>query len=135
LFSFGCFCHLSPLAIEDYMRQMHSRLKPGAHGFVMIADYDKYNRALANTHLLSSYRACVGRRLAPVRLLWRVIDRLWRPPLPVRSKDEDMCPRPHRWYHLGVAAACELLERNGYRIVDPDVGVSHRDVVVHFVRV
>ena len=49
-----------------------------------------------------------------------------------RDLDEDDEPRSGRWFHLGTEAACAMLERHGFEVIDPDVGVVHRDPVIHF---
>jgi hypothetical protein len=134
LFSFGCFCHLSPSAYEEYLTSLFSKLKAGAHGFVMIADYDKYNHALTSLHRAGVKLVLSGRRYLPLRLLETAADRLIPRAHRLADKNEDLVPRAGRWYHLGTSEACATLERHGYKVVEADVGVNHRDPIVHFVK-
>jgi SAM-dependent methyltransferase len=139
LFSFGCFCHISRGGIERYLKNLHRKLRPGAHAFVMISDYDKYNAAMnrRNTLLRSVQLSLpLGRLYAPVRILSNAL----RPfedaanAATRKRREEDHNPRPGRWHHLGVKETCSLLHRYGYKVLDPDVGVNYRDPVVHFLK-
>jgi SAM-dependent methyltransferase len=135
-FTFGCFCHLPNEAVEQYMRSIHKKLKSGAHGFMMVGDFDKYNRALANIRHLEAERACHGRRLAPVKWLWKFIASLSTPDnLQPKEKLQPVIPAGTiTWHHLSTQDACTMLEGLGYRIIDADVGINHRDPVIHFIR-
>jgi hypothetical protein len=138
LFSFGCFCHISFEATTEYMKNLYPKLKAGAHCFVMIADYDKRNTALDNIGNLSiGHIFSQVRHYMPLRLVWKLIDgdkALKRQHGNRADKDEDDVPRPGRWYHAGIGRTCEMLEKLGYNIVDPDVGATHRDPIVHFTK-
>jgi hypothetical protein len=137
-FSFGCFCHISPQGIHAYLQNMYPKLKSGAHGFLMVADYDKYNVAVDEfkKHLQPS--RYLSRRLCihiPAVIMARIAN--WFDPRKVtfpRSKNQGPEPSPGRWYHLGTKEACAMLESVGYRVVEPDMGVNHRDPVIHFVK-
>jgi len=137
-FSFGCFCHISPALITEYMRNLFPKLKKGAHGFAMIADYDKRNTAMDDVDRYSFLRildskAFHGRRYLPVKATWSVMNKLIPPQVGKKlDKDEETDVRPDRWYHFGASAACEMLESLGYEVVERDVQVSHRDPVIHF---
>ena len=48
MFSFGCLCHVSFDGITQYASNIYAKLKPGTDCFWMVADYDKYEQALAN---------------------------------------------------------------------------------------
>jgi hypothetical protein len=50
-------------------------------------------------------------------------------------QDKDELPRPGRWYNNDLERTCIMLEREGYRIIDPDVGTNLRDPIIHFRRV
>jgi hypothetical protein len=45
-FSYGCFCHLSRDATQEYFKSIANKMKPGSEGFVMISDYEKLSTAL-----------------------------------------------------------------------------------------
>ena len=133
LFSFGCFCHLSFEGISAYMRNLWPKLRVGAECFLMVSDYDKANQALERAAaILVSKAVPQGKRGNLVRRAWRLSqhDRLpWG-----RLRDEDLVPRPGRWYDAGVGRMTELLEQIGDQVLDPDMGLTHRDPVMHFRR-
>ena len=134
-FSFGCFCHVSNDGVDSYMRNLRAKLKPGAHGFMMVGDFDKYNRAVDGLELYDVTRAAHGLRYAPARALWKTLASL-KKPANMRRKDKARPSRPGAvtWHHLSVGDACTMLEAHGYRVIDADIGVNHRDPVIHFLR-
>lgn len=142
LFSFGCLCHISFESVEAYMHNLYPKLKAGAHGFIMIADYDKYNAYLDQWERLNIGRAFANSKgYWPMRLLWNLTFGLRR--LLTGSsktahqrldKNEDNAPRPNRWYHSGVDRTCAMLQAVGYRVIDPDIGTNYRDPIIHFVK-
>lgn len=121
LFSYGCFNHISPEGQEEYYKNLYQKLKPGAHAFVMFADYDKYNECIANYGSFS-----IG-KFSKIRL-----DR--KNDLKYQDKNEDRAVKSGRFYHNGTDNVVKTLERIGYRVLDRDCMVSHRDPVVHFVK-
>ena len=137
-FSFGCFCHISADLIGEYFKNLFPKLKKGAHGFAMIADYDKRNAAMDSVERFSfmrmiNSRAFLGRRYIPIRMIHSVLN--WILPPQVGSKldkNEDNTPKPDRWYHTGTSKACEMLESSGFEVLEKDVGIIHRDPIVHF---
>jgi hypothetical protein len=132
-FSFGTFCHLSPQVTRDYLKSIFRTMRPGAHGFLMIADYNKFNSLLTSGEQLSISRSLTGKRFLPMRWLWRLWFSLVKPhTFRVHDEAEDDTPRPGRWYHLGVGRAVEMLQAAGFVVIDPDVGVNHRDPVIEF---
>jgi Methyltransferase domain len=137
-FSFGCFCHISPAGTREYLQNLWSKLKSGCHGFIMVGDYDKHNRACGELEQrlhLSRYfqrRLCLYLPIVLASKLVKFADP--RKLMAARNKNEDTQPRPGRWYHLGTKEACDMLESLGYRVVVPDVGVNHRDPVIHFLK-
>jgi phospholipid N-methyltransferase len=133
VFSFGTLCHLSPQVINDYMKSVFIKMRPGAVGFVMIADYTKWNSMLASEAKFSISRSFIGKRLLPIRLLWRSLYSFVKPHrFSYWAENEDDTPRPGRWYDLGTATAVEMLRAIGFTVIDPDVGVNHRDPIIHF---
>lgn len=42
LFSFGCFCHLSVEAQSEYLRSAYRKMRDGAFGLVMFANFDRH---------------------------------------------------------------------------------------------
>jgi Methyltransferase domain len=134
-FTFGCFCHLPPAAITEYMSNVHKKLRSGAHGFMMVADFDKYNNAVRNLPYYADTRACSNARFRPVVWLWEA---LWKTAHPGNLNPiSDRVPADRTagpWYHMGTDEACRMLEDSGYSIVDSDCGVNHRDPMIHFVK-
>jgi hypothetical protein len=135
LFSFGAFCHVTWEGQKAYYRNLLRKLKPSANAIVMFADFDKYNAAVRNWSFLRARR--VGRRSAEE---WRrtVRHRLraiasggGRPPLQDKSDERALAGR---FYHAGIAETSTYLTEIGWRVVNPDVGLLHRDAIVHFVR-
>jgi phospholipid N-methyltransferase len=120
LFSFGCLCHLPPAKIDDYLERLAPKLRAGAKGFLMYADYAKANAARAGWKRLTVARALRGRRALPARVALRLTGGD-RPHYPVYQESDDV-PRPGRWYDLGQERMRDLLERHGYTVITPDVG-------------
>lgn len=139
LFSFGCFCHLSPVAIEEYLRNLRPKLRPGAHGFVLIADFDKYNHALRDPTLLVDRVALMTPRNA-LRRAWNRVatvalsKKYPRADWQLLRKDDSLEPDPGRFYHAGAKDTAIMLRRLGYDVLDEDVGTVHRDPILHFTR-
>lgn len=124
-FSYGCFCHLSPFAVREYLTNLVPKLKPGARGFLMVADYGKHNHAqLAHRDSLENLVPAVLRPDARA-----LCSRL---PACLYDVNEDQSPRPGRWYHTGVDAVCALLSGLGLEIVERDMEVNVRDPLIHF---
>ncbi len=134
-FTYGCFCHVPNEGVEAYLRNIHPKLRSGAHGFMMVGEFDKYNRAIDNMRRYEAQRACEGLRYLPARLVWNLLAAVKKPTnLRHKDKSRPIAAGAVNWFHLGLDDACAMLERCGYRIVDPDMGVNHRDPVIHFLR-
>lgn len=161
VFSFGALVHISWEGIGLYVKNLYPKLRSGAHAFVMVADYDKANR-MAREHwrFNAVRRGIAARRLRPFLILGRLatsvlhlrsdpwellqgrfgqqIERVagWgpcrqgRPRL--KNKAESCQPLPGRWYHAGTDRFALLLQGTGFEIEDVDVGLIHRDPIVHF---
>jgi hypothetical protein len=131
LFSFGCLCHVSFEGIKAYMTSLHRKLRSGSHAFIMVADYEKYNSAIRRIDSLSLVRS-LPRLLRPAIRVWLGLRRSGAPKL--KDPDPDDIPNPGRWYDAGLERTCRMLRDLSYRIVDPDVGVNHRDPIIHFAK-
>lgn len=125
LFSFGCFCHLPPEGVRAYLENLRLRLAPNAHGFIMFADYDKFNHAIA-AHRYSLLR------LVPPGIRGALTPWLKGLDHPLMDKRESRSPSPGRWYHLGVETMTAWLEELGYRVITGDMDILPRDPIVHF---
>lgn len=136
-FSFGCFCHISPAGTSEYMRNVYRKMRGGAHGFLLVADYDRYNAAIADRsrHVARLFHASRAGVLA--RAWNRAVDRFvarkygerdFRP----RDKRENDIPHPGRFYHIGANETCALLREIGYEVLSEDVGTVYRDPIIHF---
>lgn len=136
LFSFGCLCHVPFEGVTAYMRNLYPKLVPGAECFIMVADYAKLRRAFADMPRLNVVRRGMLARLGQAPLLGPIARRLFperSAELPFNLRDDDT-PAPGRWYDAGVERTCRMLEQCGYRVVDPDLQISHRDPIIHFTR-
>lgn len=136
-FSFGCFCHLRPEMCVDYINSLSKKMKPGAHGFLMIADYDKFNVCMQQYRETSIDKVFSGPKYMLVRAALRLTLKL----SPRKfffselKKSNDNGPTvPGAWYHFGVDRACEAITEAGFTVVEQDMGVNHRDPLIHFVK-
>lgn len=138
VFSFDTLCHVTFDGIEAYARNLHPKLREGAHLFWMVADLDKYRAFVDDRHRRSVAWPFV--RLFGRNLYRRVLERQ------AREIDDRQAaryesflalpegPEGNWWYHAGTRRTCEMLEGVGYRVVDPDVGADPRSPIVHFVK-
>jgi hypothetical protein len=141
LFSFGAFCHIPFWGVTEYFRNLFPKLRSKCEAFVMVADYAKYNHAVSHYQPYSAWRVC---NLIQPQRLWKAA--IWRRTVAfceqralkqqanfrVRRQDTNDAPRPARWYDAGTQRTCSILSDLGYQIVDSDMGVLHRDPVIHF---
>jgi len=129
-FSFGCLCHASNEVIEGYIVSLGKKMKSGSRGFLMIADYDKFNYCVLHPELFSVQRALRTRRTA---LEWIIISVLYRLfPYSKLNQSEDQNPKPGRWFNYGRERACNFLQSKGFEIVEKDMEVNNRDPLIHF---
>ncbi len=139
-FSFGVFCHLKPEMCEAYVQSLQRVMCSGAQGFLMIADFDKYEQCRANADQLS-----IGRFLAeqtrkvwmPAKLGYSFAWRNFRSKMDLesvsKSREKNLAGGGEAgWYHWGIDRACESILRAGFIIADRDIGVCPRDPVIHF---
>jgi hypothetical protein len=136
LFSYGCLCHIPFEGVRAYLRNLFPKLRAGAQAFIMVADFDKYRRALRDVERLDVVRRGM-RAWMKRRFLLRPLAGLLLPSRPLADPlelREDESPSPGRWYHAGTARTCRMLEECGYRVLVEDLGVNHRDPVIHFTK-
>jgi hypothetical protein len=128
-FSFGVFCHLPPETSVGYIKSLVRKMKRGANGFLMVADFDKFNACHAKPYESSifTFFADRGRRW---NLLRAIIERLVPPSYLSTPRMEK--PISGGWYHLGVPAAVQALEEAGFEIVEADMRLNSRDPLIHF---
>jgi phospholipid N-methyltransferase len=140
-FSFGVFCHLKPEMCEEYVQSLHSKMVRGGRGFLMIADFDKYEQCRAEAGRLSIGRFFAEQKRKvwmPAKLAYSIAWRYFRSKIdlePVsRSQDKNLWNSSGNfgWYHWGVERACEAITRAGFEIIEPDIQVCQRDPVIHF---
>ncbi len=136
MFSFGCLCHVSFDGIREYALNIYPKLKKGSNCFWLVADYDKYNKAVSNLKDLSIWTPMMprSRRYSPLKWLFKFLMNRDRPQSRPACENESALPRPGRWYNAGIERTCSMLEEAGYQIVDPDVGTCLRDPIIHFVK-
>ncbi len=141
-FSFRVFCHLKPEMCEDYVSSLAKKMRSGAHGFLMIADYDKYNRCLDHADEVSIKRFVNSRKIwLPAKIGYLLSWKLFPSRADLRrvSKDEDIDSVRDEttpgWYHWGVSRACQAITEAGFKIIERDMEVVPRDPIVHFVKI
>ncbi|MEU9174699.1 class I SAM-dependent methyltransferase [Streptomyces sp. NPDC048420] len=139
LFSFDALCHVSFEGISAYLTNLYPKFQSGAHGFIMVADYTKYNSFVQNQSRFDVTRSLLGK--GGGQLTRRLID-AYLLPLQTHARkratwrrlnlSEDDVARPGRWYNAGGTRTCELLEKLGYEVLDPDMELDYRSPVIHF---
>lgn len=135
LFSFGAFCHITWEGQQEYLRSLLPKLRDGGVGMVMVADFDKYNSAIQNSRNLRARRVHGNPVLSSILDALRYARRsLEEPHEPLLLDQHDGSLAAGKWYHAGIEETCQLLESIGWKVVNPDVGMSHRDPIVHFIK-
>lgn len=134
MFSFGCLSHVSFKGIKKYAVNLYPKLKHGSNCFWMVADYDKFNKAISNLTALSIWKALMPKARKFILLKYLFAYFIKREKLQIKNPDENDEPSPGRWYHAGIERTCSMLQEVGYKIVDPDIGTCLRDPVIHFLK-
>lgn len=138
-FSYDALCHVSFAGISEYAANLFSRMRQGAHGIWMVADYDKYNEFINNQSQFCALNALLPRaKYAFLRPLLKSVFHgitKWhtrRYSLRILNINEDETPRPGRWYHAGTSRTCHMLQAKGFTILDADMGFDFRSPIIHF---
>ena len=116
-------------------------MRAGAHGFLMVADYRKYNAFMDSLGDQNALLAVLPKRRYPaIRHAGTWLIRRFaswdarRHGCHDVSLDEDDVPGPGRWYHAGTVETCSLLRDVGFTVLDADMGVDPRSPIIHFSR-
>ncbi len=112
VFSFGAFCHISPLLIREYLKNLYPKLRHGAQCFIAYADYAKY----------AEYYAKQYGDINPNIVVEDEFEHYHQP------------PGCGRWYHLGIDRAEAMLSELGYTVISADMQANERDPIMHFVK-
>jgi hypothetical protein len=138
LFSYDTFCHISPHGRKAYLRNLFPKMKPGAHAFVMIGDFDKYNAAVQRSDQLRVRKLEGNPISASLGLAARYLYRLARQGTfnvfeswPDSGRSED-APAPGGWFHMSTRATVEYLREVGWEVLEEDIELSMRDPIIHF---
>jgi len=140
-FSFGVFCHLTPEMCEEYVQSLACKMRQGSRGFLMIADFDKYEECLKHASSYSIERFFDGQKRKvwlPTKLAFRYTWKYFRPKMdlePVsKTREANLSGSAEGcgWYHWGVDRACKALTTSGFEIIERDVEVCARDPLIHF---
>jgi len=140
-FSFGVFCHLRPEMCESYVRALSHKLKAGANGFLMCADFDKYNRCMdgADRYSLKRFFDRQERKVwMPAKWGYSAAWYLFRPKMDLqrvsKSQEKNLTDKAGlaSWYHWGVDNACKSLTSAGFEVIDADIDAISRDPITHF---
>jgi SAM-dependent methyltransferase len=141
VFSYDALCHVSFSGISEYAQSLYRVMKKGGHGFLMVADYRKFNEFVDLKGSQNALHALLPKRHYPMvrRVGSRLIRRYsamdaHRRGIHVLNLNEDDAPRPGRWYHAGAAETSHLLFDIGFTVLDEDMGVDPRSPVIHFRR-
>jgi SAM-dependent methyltransferase len=135
VFSFGCFCHISPDTQGQYLKSMARVMKPGAIGFIMYADYDKWNAAMEVGPSLSLREAFTNGRALPMRLAYSIFDRLFGLAKHTKlDKNDGKQYRPGRWFHVGPERMAKFVTDAGMNVDRVDVDILFRDPIIQFRR-
>jgi hypothetical protein len=140
-FSYDALCHVSFDGISEYAKNLFPRMRSGALGIWMVADYRKFNDFIAHQDSYNVLKCLLPRQKRPLlrKLTNSCFTRLnrWdtrRRNIHLMDEGEDNKASPGRWYHAGQQRTCEMLERNGFTIVQPDMGFDYRSPLIHFRR-
>jgi phospholipid N-methyltransferase len=142
-FSFGVFCHLRPAMCESYIQSLARKMRVGANGFLMYADFDKYNYCLDNadrTSLKRFFDHQTRKVWRPVKWAYSGTWRLFSGKMDLervsKEKTQNLANPSGQtsWYHWGVENACNALLEAGMEIIEPDIKAISRDPITHFVK-
>jgi SAM-dependent methyltransferase len=141
VFSYDALCHVSFAGISAYARSLYRVMRPGAHGFLMVADYRKYNAFVDSLGQRNALMVLLPEHRYPlVRRAGALLIRLYsswdarRRGICHRSLDEDDAPRSGRWYHAGTSRTGDLFRDCGFEVLDEDMGVDPASPMIHFKR-
>jgi hypothetical protein len=133
LFSYDTLCHVSFDGIGAYLKSLRSKLRAGAQGFVMVADFEKYRHFIAQSESRSVFSAFVPYFSNPI-VRWfleskaRKLNRNLMARYEVFMRD----PEANGWFHAGVDRTCELLVNLGYEVLDCDLDIDPKSPIIHF---
>jgi len=118
VFSFDVFCHISLGGQEQYLKNLFSKLKPGANLFIMIADAEEYTSETMRNQVIGS--------AARNGITYSTFEDA--------ANDYDGPPYPGRWYWVGKDRFCKMAVKYGYEIVDPNCcnDIVKFSPVIHF---
>ena len=133
MFSFGCLCHVSFEGISEYAANIFGKLQSNTPCFWMIADKQKYSRFIEQADNFDIWNALAPKRknLAPLKYIFKQFSKISRPDY--MNTDEFEENKGH-WYDAGTERTCEMLEKIGYKIIEPDIGLLPRDPMIHFIK-
>jgi SAM-dependent methyltransferase len=138
VFSYDALCHVSFEGITEYARSLHRVMRQGAHGFLMVADYVKYNTYVDSLGQHNALLVPFGRRRRMLRAAgaWLVARYAhWdarRHDIRPMDLHENNEPAPGRWFHAGTSETCGLLRSTGFAVLDEDMRVDPRSPIIHF---
>ncbi len=133
MFSFGCLCHISFEGISAYAANIFDKLQSGSNCFWMIADKKKYGEFIERADDFDIWNALSPKRrnLAPLKYVFRQFSKIARPQF---MKVNEFAENQGQWYDAGTERVCAMLEKIGYKIVEPDINLLPRDPMIHFIK-
>ena len=119
VFSYDVFCHISYSGAAAYLQNLFSKLRPGANGFIMIADDDKIPRDAKGQRRREKCMFKSG------FIAWKDF---------IKDDDGAVSRTPGRWYFYGTDKFCALLEKYGYEVLSRDVAEKAAEIspIIHF---
>ena len=140
VFSYDALCHVSYEGIQEYARNMYNKMKTGAIGFWMIADYEKYNNFVKNIDKPNLLHSLIpgNKKHKIIRFILKNlfhqinIHEKKKYQLTILDVNEDNIPRPGRWYNVGGNKLVNLLKQIGYEIISEDMELDFRSPIIYF---
>ena len=133
--SFGTFVHLSKPQQREYAQTISEKLKPGAHGFIQLADVYHWNKVVSSPsfhihEVLSNHVSGVAG--ATVRQICSDCPAVVAREMVDESVVDFNVPDPGRYFYVGTEWLAMELRAVGLEVIAASVLPSLRDPVLHF---
>ncbi|MEM8501168.1 MAG: class I SAM-dependent methyltransferase [Pseudomonadota bacterium] len=130
IFSFGTFCHISPELQKQYFENFYRKAKPGAIGLVLYANYDKSNAAIDNLGELRAMPLSLSGIIGSLRYNYGIL--LSKFTGEGKQDKSDTRDTPGRFFHREISDVDDELRAAGFSVLQSDICLNHRDVIVQF---
>lgn len=109
VWSYDVFCHISWSGTCEYIKALKNKMKAGAIGFIMVADYDKYIASGSVPGANPMYKSMAE-----------------------EVNDFDGPAYAGRWYWYSKDRFCQALTENGFKVIEADVKLDARNPITQF---